>query len=152
MIGGAGESGAVFATVLRLPRPIPPEVHVTDLVEWLETAISEREAAARNAGGARWVTGVANIVQVDPKQIADDYFAFHRQGYVASVESPAHGDHIRLNDPDTVLRRCAADRKILELWHAARESAELHADAFSVMREAVQALAEGYGYQEVAAS
>jgi hypothetical protein len=29
MIGVAGEPGAVFATVLRLPRPIPPEVHVS---------------------------------------------------------------------------------------------------------------------------
>ncbi len=138
-----------------------------DLVEWLETAISEREEAAKNAGGMRWVTSVPGMVHVDPRQQADNYYAFRTQGYVATVESPAHGEHLRLNDPAAVLRRCAADRKIIDEYREAqaaeRNYAEMEwppsmqergrlerSDAAARTRAmyfAVEALAAGYGYQ-----
>ena len=79
------------------------------ILVWLDDAIRERERTARNTeseGGQSWredpfVYGVrdqANVMVVRS-----------REDRAASIV------HIALNDPASVLRRCAADRKLLEL-------------------------------------
>lgn len=121
-----------------------------DLVEWLETAISEWERAAELATPGPWVTDNLCFIEAGETGAAK-FVAIAADVYADGSSEPilqADAEHIALNNPDAVLRRCAADRKILELWAAVRESSALHADAHSVMREVIRSLAEGYGYPE----
>lgn len=72
---------------------------------------------------------------------------------------PDEGNHITLNDPRSVLRRCAADRKLIEL-HGPVDEHDLGCKGcgFSNQEESMvddyedcpvlRALAEGYGWTE----
>jgi hypothetical protein len=64
---------------------------------------------------------------------------------IEAAEQDAHGRP----DPVPVLRRCAADREIVELFEAIRESsgAEIHADGWAVIKNVIRYLAQGYGIE-----
>jgi hypothetical protein len=106
------------------------EVHVTDLVEWLETAIGERERLARNVADTAdswWVTRRSVSQDLDP--------------VVTALHDSARTELARRFNPDAVLRRCAADRKILDLFDPRFSDSDPWHDILRLM-------AEGYGYQE----
>lgn len=118
-----------------------------DLHDWISQQIDEREALARRASrnGAAWT------VDLPMRTIrADDDFA------VAETSGP-WAWHIAANDPAAVLRRCAADRKILEIHAYSGGVYEPYActgcghdDMGAWVEhandcETLQALAEGYG-------
>ncbi|RAJ53809.1 hypothetical protein K388_05596 [Streptomyces sp. KhCrAH-43] len=95
------------ASIRRGPK-VPVTVAEWDVTpglhEWIEGEIERREKAARSHG-------------VGPVWEYDEELRAVRDAI--SGEAVAHalhhgaGDHIMLNDPDAVLRHCAADRKIL---------------------------------------
>ncbi|MGW4505731.1 DUF6221 family protein [Streptomyces sp. NPDC004436] len=79
-----------------------------DLRDWITQQIDKREAIARRASKmtGQWVYAL------ELQRVLDgDYVVANT---VATTGS-AYGHHIEANDPEAVLRRCAADRKILEL-------------------------------------
>ena len=121
-----------------------------DVLAWLETAITRREFAARSASPGPWVPG----------GIGDYGWTVHTG--VRSVETEdseigqADAKHIALNSPSSVLRRCAADRKLLGL-HAGRMHSCPATDETGYLDEwtqfshsevcpVVEHLAEGYGW------
>jgi len=121
-----------------------------DLVEWLETAIGEAErlATAREetedgwTETGWWVTRRTASGDLDP--------------LVHHSEDQARTALARHQNPDTVLRRCAADRKLIAEVRRAEWTSKNTGDAAAVaveigLRSALKIVAEGYGYQEVAA-
>jgi hypothetical protein len=149
-----------------------------DLLAWLDGAITLREQVARLAqkgAEGRWHSGGdpddrnADEFEFKATHVADD------QGrlvvYNEVHPSKAQSVHIALNDPASVLRRCAADRKALALYGetvaireksaSALQAAQEHGyqpdrrvlDDWSranreaaVMLPLIQLLAEGYGW------
>ncbi|MEZ7005633.1 DUF6221 family protein [Streptomyces sp. AD55] len=80
-----------------------------DILAWLETAITAREEAARSVG-------YDQIEAVDYLWGTKHLLLRRGVGVKASTElDAALADHIALRDPSSVLRRCAADRKLLDL-------------------------------------
>lgn len=79
-----------------------------DILAWLNDVISSREAAARDAArayGPVWVRPIdTDMVRVS----SGDRIWFQ-------CLSEEIAEHVVYNSPEVVLRRCAADRKILEL-------------------------------------
>lgn len=73
-----------------------------DLRGWISQAVAKREALARRASKmtGRWVYAL------ELQRVLDG-------DYVVANTGSAYGWHIEANDPAAVLRRCAADRKIL---------------------------------------
>lgn len=134
----------------------PPDV---DLVEWLETAISVREFAAKTVVAESFTDGVwtydyqgrpvprikgaswESTISGGTWNCTDDMDSCDETRAVGTAE----GIHIALNDPAAGLRRCQADRKIL--GHCTRWLAD-ETPAGMLARFTVQLLAEGYGYQE----
>lgn len=53
-------------------------------------------------------------------------------------------DHIALNDPAVVLRRCAADREIIQ-WYQVVTNAGVHAGVVNALNKVIKCLARGYG-------
>jgi len=90
---------------------------MTDLAQRILDAIGETERIARDACGVAWTDSVTAMIHVDPAVIRDNKLAYGHLGFVASTDRSSLGDayrrHIARNDPDTVLRRCAADRRVL---------------------------------------
>ncbi|MFJ7023218.1 DUF6221 family protein [Streptomyces sp. NPDC101117] len=81
-----------------------------DLLAWLGNAISVREAAATAAVdeyGADWYYDDGFVLA----RREDDMVATGSQDFL----EPSQGRHIAANDPASVLRRCAGDRKLLKL-------------------------------------
>lgn len=138
------------------------------ILAYLDRVISKRERSAQEAcdgGEGRWHSGWSK-----------DYFAFPdddpQEGettgagvsderdrtvvYDEGRPSEAQSVHIALNDPESVLRRCAADRKLIaELKDLSMlgESPEQPAGpvermALNGIRAALRHLAEGYGWTE----
>lgn len=113
------------------------------LLTWLDRAISEREDAARQAAPGPWATDMDNdqVVAVDSVTVAD---VFSLSG--GQLRSTAL--HIAANDPASVLRRCATDRKLLKSLKALIEGDYID-DGEPVLAEHVLGiLAEGYGWTE----
>jgi hypothetical protein len=128
-----------------------------DLLAWLDNAISVREAAARKATAGvcpDWVSSavrhVARNCQIECSH--DDHQGFDQPEWGRYDDSP----HIILNSPESVLRRCAADRKLLELhgdrYHSCpAKSATGYLDEWTQFNygdtcPVVLLLAEGYGW------
>jgi hypothetical protein len=121
-----------------------------DLHDWISQQIDEREALARRAvkiaGDWTYALQLQRVLDRD---------------YVIANTSNAYGPHIAANDPAAVLRRCAADRKILAIHrYAGGNSWDQYAchgcgyddTGYLVDHtndcETLQALAEGYGLTE----
>ena len=139
-----------------------------NILAYLERAITSREHTATEAAveyGTEWYYDDGLVLA----RHEDDMVATGSQDF---LERP-QGEHIALNDPASVLRRCAADRKALALYTetvAIRDKSTVtlqHAQGRGVrpdpcvlddwsraQREAavmlplIQLLAEGYGWTE----
>lgn len=83
--------------------------HGGDILAWLDDAISRREKTARAVG---WDTVQSGEYLWDTK-----YLILRRgdESLVTTELDPNLAEHVALNDPASVLRRCAADRKLLAL-------------------------------------
>jgi hypothetical protein len=149
---------------------------VTDLAEWLENAISEREAAARAVEGtAPWRRAGSRQLRFDngSRENYQALFTTHETSSDAGRwdrilivrDDGGLALHIAMNDPAEVLRRCAADRALIaevQGWRHQEEQSDPHYWCWAAdhpgeicdcglddRRERVlQLLAKGYGYEE----
>ena len=110
-----------------------------DILAWLDSAITRRESAASVASPGPWVQGGIG-----------DYGWTVRTG-IRSVETEdseigqADARHIALNSPSAVLRRCAADRKLLEL-HRPQQDGSGFPDSVQCRTCSEDSLGDGYQY------
>jgi hypothetical protein len=133
-----------------------------DVLAWLETAITERENVARDAcdgGEGRWHSGWCPEGELEEGETNGAGISDERDRTVVYDEgrpSKAQSVHVALNDPASVLRRCAADRKLLNL-HAGKMHSCPATDETGYLDEwtqfdhsevcpVVEHLAEGYGW------
>lgn len=120
------------------------------ILTWLNDAIRNREFTARQTGsegGQSWREDPFVYGVRDQKNVM---VARSREERAASIV------HIAANDPGTVLRRCAADRKLLELHGGRGHSCPAYdydgdLDEYARFYDhevcpVVQLLAEGYGW------
>lgn len=101
-----------------------------DILSWLDTAIINREQTARSATQQAWRTHDTHLdlgghtatvlagLRNDTELLAWLPTMSH-QPWDETRNAWNNAKHIALNDPESVLRRCAADRKLLEL-HGSR--------------------------------
>ncbi|MDI5965739.1 DUF6221 family protein [Streptantibioticus silvisoli] len=115
---------------------------MTDLAVWLETEFARREALARAAAckDDKCACGVWDAEEMDG-EIRDA----RNSGTIANVYWRRYADHMAANDPADVLRRVAADRKmlaecvnVLNGWNSP--------NANTLAEDAIRLLAEGYGW------
>ncbi|WP_371099859.1 DUF6221 family protein [Streptomyces sp. PU_AKi4] len=140
-----------------------------DILAWLETAITEREDAARRATQKPWRThdthldlGGHTATVLAGKRNDTELLAWlptmTHQYWDEARNAWNNAEHIAANDPASVLRRCVADRKLLEL-HGDRchscpaKSATGYLDEWTQfdygdLCPVVLLLAEGYGWTE----
>lgn len=124
-----------------------------DLHEWITQQVAQVESLALAAPPAPWRydPDEEQILAADDIQVAEVFALSNRQ-------LRATGDHIARHDPTAVLRRCAADRKILKEHAPAGGSYEPYAcqgcgsdSEWGALVEhtndcpTLQALGEGYG-------
>lgn len=97
-----------------------------DILAWLETAISEREETARRATRTAWRTHdthldlgghTATVLtgERNDTQLLAWVPTMSHEPWDEARNAWNNAEHIALNDPAAVLRRCAADRKLLAL-------------------------------------
>jgi hypothetical protein len=142
---------------------------VPDLHGWITQQIDAAEQRARACTATDWrhvFDGVIVDRDTDGWQSAPDNARIASVAYerIYWSTNPAHSpdaDHIIHNDPEAVLRRCAADRKILEHHAPAGGSWDPYAcegcgsdSEYGALVDhtndcpTLQALAEGYGLTE----
>ncbi|MFE2140224.1 DUF6221 family protein [Streptomyces sp. NPDC059456] len=123
-----------------------------DLHGWISQKIAASEERAKACPPWPWTFDADEeaVLAADGLQVADVFALSNRQ-------LRAVGDFIAANDPATVLRRCTADRKTLEIHCYSGGSYEPYAcngcghdDMGALVDhcndcETLQALAEGYG-------
>lgn len=140
-----------------------------DVLAWLETAITAREDAARSAHAtdpAPWTAETATEPTFDHTReagsgilvAADGNPLWDCEGASALCMTAAASIHASLHDPASVLRRCAADRKLLALHGGKCHSCPATDETdyldewtqfdYGDMCPVVQLLAEGYGWTE----
>lgn len=91
---------------------MPKRPTVNDLTTRLLAAIEATEFTAKAASPGTWDFDGDEEVSED---VGDWPVAYVRGAMQAPGTQAANGGHIAANDPDTVLRRCAADRKMVNL-------------------------------------
>ena len=126
------------------------------LLAWLNAAIGDRERTAQQAaseGGQTWREDPFVYGVRDQKNVM---VARSREERASSIV------HIAANDPESVLRRCAADRKLLNLHAPQPDGSGFHdgvqcrtcsqdgGDGYQYLVpfpcDTVRAIAEGYGW------
>ncbi|MFJ6069008.1 DUF6221 family protein [Streptomyces tendae] len=128
-----------------------------ELLAWLDRAIGVREQVAQGAArnrGTRWVRPVDTAkVRISAADLS------------FSVLNQEIAEHIIYNSPESVLRRCAADRKLIAAHPITRDVIDVYPDGrhgfgCSVCHtedlltigsgwcDSLLALAEGYGWTE----
>ncbi|MFF6866675.1 DUF6221 family protein [Streptomyces ardesiacus] len=141
-----------------------------DLLAWLDTAITAREEAARKAAALcgchppapAWSfrdgdgpTDGRILVVDDPHPGVKRKISRRWNG---SYEGLFMAQHVVLHDPESVLRRCAADRKLLDLHGARHHDCPVYDDDGDLDQEhfydheacpVVVLLAESYGWKEI---
>ncbi|MFD8777486.1 DUF6221 family protein [Streptomyces sp. NPDC059916] len=119
-----------------------------DLLAWLDNAITAREDAAR-------AVGYDQIETVD--YLWETKYLLLRRGDEAKASTELDAtlaDHIAANDPASVLRRCAADRKLIYEVRRTAENAKsrpwdpMYGPYADAMLAAAKVVAEGYGWTE----
>jgi hypothetical protein len=127
-----------------------------DILAWLENAITRVETVAHSAahavGGPSWDGSERDVsARASGDTVADGV----TYGDMWEPMKQEACDHIALNDPESVLRRCAADRKLLELHQPMDNEAEMavYCTECDVSGNypyypcpTLRALAEGYGW------
>jgi len=130
------------------------------IVAFLDSAITARECKATAAAGEHGADWYYEDGFVRARR-EDDMVATGSQDFLERKQ----GEHIALNDPASVLRRCAADRKLLTLHRPQQTgagfpdiqecrtcSADSLGDGYQYLMPApcpsLLALAEGYGWTE----
>lgn len=126
-----------------------------DLHDWISQQIDEREALAEACPPWPWTFDADEdaVLAADGIQVADVFALSSRQ-------QRAIGEFIAVNDPAATLRRCAADRKIVEL-HCYGDDPDITYEPYACRGcgysdmgylvdhcndcETLLALAEGYG-------
>ncbi|MFD6149404.1 DUF6221 family protein [Streptomyces sp. NPDC060243] len=98
--------------------------HGEDLLVWLESAITTREQAAQHAPGSNWRAEDADTGYGEAGWENWKITSTTPAGTSRSIAGPGYegggifgeeaAQHIALNDPESVLRRCTADRRIME--------------------------------------
>ena len=138
---------------------------VSDMIEWLNGVLDQREKIANDAGGLPWATGRRQDLDYGPFRRLEDGeigFAEGQQwpqpytredshvyevggGIVAlgDITPPAQYRHIALNDPKQILDDVAADRAILAMYETAA-SQVAHARAKGWQHDITQAAAVAY--------
>ena len=88
---------------------------MSDLYGWILEQISTVEEVARDATAGPWgaVTPEESWGAHQPTQIIGQGKPLATMN--SEYNGPLNADHIALHSPDAVLRRCAADRKLLEV-------------------------------------
>jgi hypothetical protein len=92
-----------------------------DITDFLLARIAEDEAVARAAADAKPGAHYSDASRVGPAWSADDGMVFGEddlwedEGADSLRMAAQAAEHIARHDPDRVLRRCAADRKIIEM-------------------------------------
>lgn len=129
---------------------------MSDLVERLDAVITELENAAREA---KWSGEWRSTRNNDMPLVCADVTLVNSEGefleYVATDVERSTAVHIALHDPETELRRCAAERKTLAL-HRVEEPEQDRLRGFCAHCgwrfpcPDVRNLAEGYGITEEA--
>ncbi|WP_030756459.1 DUF6221 family protein [Streptomyces sp. NRRL F-5135] len=133
------------------------------VLAWLNTVIAIRSNAAQRAlkgRSGRWCSGTSSDNRYADEWELESHVVYEDELDIVVVSNDVHPSkdqsvHIALNDPESVLRRCAADRKLLEL-HGGRGHSCL-ADGTGHLDEWMQfapgdacpvilILAEGYGW------
>lgn len=128
-----------------------------NVLSWLDDAIRSREQTAFDAlnreRGADWQANGESVQVAGGFDPDSDVF---KETVVFGQGSPTaeQAHHIAANDPAAVLRRCAADRKILDgLWDLSQLSAApgqpigiVEQMALDAIRSTLQLLASGYGW------
>lgn len=120
------------------------------LLAWLKDAILDRERTAGNAAAEAGATWREDPFLYGVRDQKNALVAKSRENRAASIV------HIAAVDPESVLRRCAADRKLLEL-HAAKlhscpapghtgDLDEWIHFGWNTTCPVVEMLAEGYGW------
>jgi hypothetical protein len=142
-----------------------------DILAWTNDAISMREAAATAAAapyGGRWAQGLPERHKDPDMRYGWDQDMVHlsqEDPYIAyQCLSDEIAAHTVLHDPESVLRRCAADRKLMELHSPVTLHAGAGARYFETTRvcksceppkqfpetaypcPTIVSLAEGYGW------
>jgi hypothetical protein len=91
-----------------------------DILAWLDRAITEREAVAREAcdgGEGRWHNGWCPDGELEEGETDSGCGVSDERDrtvvYDEGRPNKAQSIHIAANDPESVLRRCAADRKLI---------------------------------------
>ncbi|MGQ4393842.1 DUF6221 family protein [Streptomyces violaceoruber] len=123
-----------------------------DLLAWLDRAITAREQAANAASGSTWRADDWGNVQTDQHETVAEVWP------LSGAQPDSNVTFIAANDPQSVLRRCAADQKLLALHgrkcHSCPATDETgYLDEWTQfdygdMCPVVQLLAEGYGWAE----
>ncbi|MGV2914770.1 DUF6221 family protein [Streptomyces alfalfae] len=123
------------------------------ILAWLDNAISVHESAATAAAvpyGRHWVQGFPEQHKVPGLHYAWDADMVHLSQTDPHMAYQCLTDEIAaltvMHDPASVLRRCAADRKLVESLKAVIEGDYID-DGEPVLAEHVlEILAEGYGW------
>ena len=124
---------------------------MTTLAARVLEAIEAAVRVANSASGGPWT--IRNLGRHDQAAVVADTGERTPVGLpvgplgadLHTAKAVADARHIAHNDPAAVLRRCAADRRIVETYLAICEAPEIHADAFAAMTSVLKDLAEGYG-------
>jgi hypothetical protein len=122
-----------------------------DILAWLNDAITTREQAAGGADSGVWSAIATGYEEWEATVGSSSY----NGGAIANCHME-EARHIAANDPASVLRRCAADRKLLTL-HAGKMHSCPATDETGYLDEwtqfdhsevcpVVEHLAEGYGW------
>jgi uncharacterized protein DUF6221 len=120
------------------------------ILAWLKDAIRDRERTARNAASEAGGTWCEDLFVYGVRDQKNAMVARSREERASSIV------HIAANDPESVLRRCAVDRKLLEL-HAGKMHSCPATDETGYLDEwtqfshsevcpVVEHLADGYGW------
>jgi hypothetical protein len=119
---------------------------VDDLITWLRAQVDDDERVARSmftGGDWRWLGDAIVDRDVDGWRSAPD------DAVIITLRHDREevGGHIARHDPARVLAGVEAKRQIIELHEVARTSRELSADAWIMLKQAVQHLATVYADQ-----
>ncbi|MGO1025598.1 DUF6221 family protein [Streptomyces rubiginosohelvolus] len=129
-----------------------------DILAYLDRAISATESVARSAAdahGPTWNWGADGEV-TGGTRFPDG--GFMSEGAL-QAKTPAEAEHAALHDPESVLRRCSADRKLIaEHGPCSDQDLGCKGCGFNNQEESMVdhyedcpvlcALAEGYGWTE----